>query len=160
MAIGLEASLNGCVTSFVVAAASGGDRAPSDAARVRHVSLSALVGNGGHAVDEGEQTPDVTQHHARHHPQHEGQCLLHMLHQQCVLHVVKYIVLLQFIFWLEKCIIETKNFEERVAVVARLLEILVVFRDLNNFNGVFEVYSALKSSPVHRLTHTIEVSAF
>lgn len=43
-------------------------------------------------------------------------------------------------------------------MVSRIIEVLQVFQELNNFNGVLEVVSAMNSSPVYRLDHTFEVS--
>ena len=52
---------------------------------------------------------------------------------------------------------ETENLEERVAVMTRCLELMLVFQSLNNFNGIFEVYSAFNSASIYRLEHTFEV---
>eukprot|EP00794_Sanderia_malayensis_P019912 gene19912-21859_t len=54
-------------------------------------------------------------------------------------------------YWFEKSIIDASNFEERVAIMSRIIEVLLVFQDLNNFNGMMEVVSALNSAPVFRL---------
>lgn len=54
-----------------------------------------------------------------------------------------------------RCIIDTENFEERVALCNRIMEILIYLQLYNNFNGVIEVMSALTSASVFRLEHTM-----
>jgi son of sevenless-like protein len=62
-------------------------------------------------------------------------------------------------YWLEKQIVSTENFEERVAIVTRCCDLYLAFQDLNNFNGMFEVHAALNSASVYRLEHTFKVLA-
>ncbi|VDN07168.1 unnamed protein product [Thelazia callipaeda] len=54
-------------------------------------------------------------------------------------------------YWVARSIVETISLEERVYMFSRVLEIMCVFEELNNFTGLVALYSALNSSSVYRL---------
>uniref|UniRef100_A0A1I7VDK9 Son of sevenless-like protein 1 n=1 Tax=Loa loa TaxID=7209 RepID=A0A1I7VDK9_LOALO len=54
-------------------------------------------------------------------------------------------------YWVARCIVETASLDERVYMFSRVLEVMSVFEELNNFTGLVALYSALNSSSVYRL---------
>ncbi|RNA00409.1 son of sevenless -like protein [Brachionus plicatilis] len=64
----------------------------------------------------------------------------------------------KFTYWYAKCIVDTQNLEERIAVVHRLLDIAAYFYELNNFSGLKEIYAAFETSFTTRLAITREKS--
>ena len=61
-----------------------------------------------------------------------------------------------FTNYLKKLIVETENIEERIAVMNRMLEIMLVLKEQNNFNGMLAISACMQSSSIHRLTATKE----
>lgn len=60
-----------------------------------------------------------------------------------------------FTLWLEHQILEAENFDERVAMLTRAIEVMIALLDLNNFHGAIAcVKSALDSACIFRLKHT------
>ncbi|KHJ93277.1 RasGEF domain protein [Oesophagostomum dentatum] len=55
-------------------------------------------------------------------------------------------------YWVSRSIVETESLEERVAMFARVLEVMSVFEELHNFTGLVAFQSALNSACVHRLS--------
>ena len=56
--------------------------------------------------------------------------------------------------YFQKSILDTKNLEERQAIMNRILEIMVAFQDINNFNGMFAITAVMESASIHRLQKT------
>lgn len=56
--------------------------------------------------------------------------------------------------WIAQEILNRDNLKERTNVLARFLEVGQHCRELNNFNGVMEVFSSLSMTPISRLKQT------
>lgn len=57
-------------------------------------------------------------------------------------------------YWIRKCIVEAEDIEKRSAIYNRAIEIMGVLRELNNFEGLLNIGSAIKSASIARLKHT------
>uniref|UniRef100_A0A0N5C4S0 Ras-GEF domain-containing protein n=1 Tax=Strongyloides papillosus TaxID=174720 RepID=A0A0N5C4S0_STREA len=60
----------------------------------------------------------------------------------------------QLTYWIQWCIVNERSLEDRVAMYSRVIEIICVLEELNNFTGVVALFSALNATSVHRLAHT------
>jgi hypothetical protein len=60
--------------------------------------------------------------------------------------------------WAATEIVETEDLKMRAVILNRFIFIAQKCRELNNFNAVMEILSALQSASVHRLKQTWDVS--
>lgn len=63
---------------------------------------------------------------------------------------------LQFTNWIAKSILDAENIDERVAMLNRAIEVMMVLYELNNFNGVLSVMAAIDSAAIYRLKLTFQ----
>lgn len=61
-----------------------------------------------------------------------------------------------FTRWLEQSILDAENFEERVAMMSRCIDVMMALLELNNFNGVLSVVAAIVGAAVYRLKFTLQ----
>eukprot|EP01080_Neovahlkampfia_damariscottae_P003929 gene3929-7139_t len=58
--------------------------------------------------------------------------------------------------WISNQIVDTDNLKQRILIVEKFIDISDKLWNLNNFNGLFSVFSALNSSSIFRLKKTFE----
>ena len=56
-----------------------------------------------------------------------------------------------------RSIVETESLDERIEMLSRVLEIMIVFEELNNFSGLMAFCSALGLQPIYRLKESKSV---
>lgn len=56
--------------------------------------------------------------------------------------------------WIAYLIVNENNIKKRVRIMTHILDILKSLRELNNFNGVFQLVAGLGNASVHRMTKT------